>query len=270
MSNPSHAPSILKRILHTKSEEVVSAAVQVPLRELSAQAEDAPPTRGFHAALLSTIGAGQPAVIAECKRASPSKGVIRDPYLPGDIAKSYARGGASALSVLTDREYFLGAPQHLIEARQSCSLPTLRKDFIVDQYQIYEARVLGADAILLIVAALGDAQLVEFAGLSGHLGMDVLVEVHDDEELARALRLGSPLIGINNRDLRTFETTLDTTLKLSPLVGPEHLVVTESGIHTQEEVRLMRQHKINAFLVGEAFMREDDPGTKLDELFRNA
>ena len=260
-------PDILKRILRTKAEEIAAAAEQVSLAEIARRAQAQTPARGFRLALTEKVRQGQPAVIAEIKRASPSKGVMRDPYHPGEIAESYARGGAAALSVLTDRQYFQGAPEHLKEARERCQLPLLRKDFTIDQYQIYEARAMGADAVLLIVAALGDAQLVEFAGLASHLDMDALIEVHDREELDRALALDAPLIGINNRDLRTFETTLDTTLALREHVSDQHFLVTESGIHTREDVQVMREHGINAFLVGEAFMRAQDPGERLAELF---
>ena len=260
-------PDILKRILRTKAEEIAAAAEQVSLAEIARRAQTQTPARGFRLALTEKVRQGQPAVIAEIKRASPSKGVMRDPYHPGEIAESYARGGAAALSVLTDHQYFQGAPEHLKEARERCQLPLLRKDFTIDQYQIYEARAMGADAVLLIVAALGDAQLVEFAGLASHLDMDALIEVHDREELDRALALGAPLIGINNRDLRTFETILDTTLALREHVSDQHFLVTESGIHTREDVQVMREHGINAFLVGEAFMRAQDPGERLAELF---
>ena len=262
-------PDILKRILRTKAEEIVAAAEQTSLAEMARQAEAQAPPRGFRQALAEKVSEGAPAVIAEIKRASPSKGVMRDPYHPGEIAESYARAGAAALSILTDREYFQGAPEHLGEARERCALPLLRKDFTVDQYQIYEARALGADAILLIVAALDDAQLVEFAGLANHLGMDALIEVHDREELERAIALDAPLIGINNRDLRTFDTTLETTLSLRAHVDAQRLLVTESGIHTRDDVRRMREHGVNAFLVGEAFMRAADPGARLAERFNS-
>lgn len=260
-------PDILKRILATKVEEVIESAEAVSLRAMSERAERQAPARGFINALRTTIDAGRPAVIAEIKRASPSKGLLRDPFVPADIAPSYAQGGASALSVLTDRTYFQGAAEHLVEARAHCDLPIIRKDFTVDQYQIYEARALGADAILLIVAALGDAQLVEFSGLATHLGMDCLVEVHDEEELERALALDAPLIGVNNRDLRTFDTSLETTIRLKATLPDDRLIVTESGILTSDDVALMRKHDVNAFLVGEAFMRADDPGARLKELF---
>lgn len=263
-----NTPDILKKILRQKVSELQSAAEQVSLREISVRAEAAPAPRGFQFQLQAHIDAGRPAVIAEVKRASPSAGIIREPFEPDAIARSYESGGASALSVLTDVEFFKGAPEYLSLARSSCNLPALRKDFIVDQYQIYEARALGADAILLIVSALGDAQLIEFAGLASHLGMDTLVEVHDEAELERALAMEAPLIGINNRNLHTFETRLDTTIRLREQVPPDRLLVTESGIHTSEDVALMLEHGVHCFLVGEAFMRADDPGSELARLFR--
>jgi indole-3-glycerol phosphate synthase len=211
--------------------------------------------------------AGQAAVIAELKKASPSRGLLRDPFVPGEIARSYASHGAACLSVLTDRDFFQGGEDDLREARDACELPVLRKDFIIDPYQIYEARLIGADCILLIVAVLGDAMLGELAQLATHLDMDVLVEVHDAAELERALVLRLPLIGINNRNLRTFKTRLETTLDLLKQIPAERLVVTESGIHTAADVAVMRKHGVHAFLVGEAFMRVAEPGTKLAELF---
>lgn len=264
-------PDILKRILRVKAREVSTGAEHISLREMSERARHQAPARRFRAALQARISAGHPAVVAEMKRASPSKGLIRDPFVPAEIAASYARAGATALSVLTDREFFQGGPEHLVQARASTNLPIIRKDFTIDQYQIYESRALGADAVLLIVAALGDAQLVEFSGLAGHLGMDCLVEVHDEEELERALAIETPLIGINNRDLKTFETSLNTTIRLRELLPVEQLadrlLVTESGILTRADVQSMRAHDVHAFLVGEAFMRADDPGQRLLELF---
>jgi indole-3-glycerol phosphate synthase len=260
-------PDILKRILAVKAQEVVTGAQQISLRQMSARAEQQPPPRGFAKALHAACANGGSAVIAEIKRASPSKGLIRDPFVPEDIARSYESGGAAALSVLTDRQFFQGAPEHLVQARAACDLPVLRKDFTVDQYQIYEARALGADAILLIVAALGDAQLVEFSGLASHLGMDTLVEVHDEDELERALALGAPLLGINNRDLRTFETSLETTISLRKRVADDQMLVTESGILERNDVHTMHEHGVHAFLVGEAFMRAPDPGEQLKTLF---
>ena len=218
-------------------------------------------------AIESRLRMGEPAVIAEIKKASPSKGVLRADFRPAEIAASYARAGAACLSVLTDRDFFQGAPEHLQQARAACALPVLRKDFIIDPYQVYEARVWGADCILLIVAALGDAQLTELSDLALHLGMDVLVEVHDAEELERALALHVPLIGINNRSLRTFETRLDVTLGLLGRIPAGRIVVTESGILAPEDVALMRANGVHAFLVGEAFMRAPDPGERLMQLF---
>ena len=229
--------------------------------------ESLPPPRPFLGNLERTITHGRAAIIAEIKRASPSKGLLRDPFLPADIARSYAAAGATCLSVLTDRDFFQGHEDYLKEARAACELPVLRKDFIIDPYQVYEARLIGADCILLIVAALDDATLVELTRLAVDLEMDVLVEVHDAEELERTLALGAPLIGINNRNLRSFETRLDTTLNLLSRIPADRTVVTESGIHTPADVALMREHGVHAFLVGEAFMRAADPGAKLMELF---
>ncbi|MBW8312241.1 MAG: indole-3-glycerol phosphate synthase TrpC [Rhizobium sp.] len=258
---------ILQAILRRKAEEVAGRSARVSLRELSARCEGAPAPRGFAAALQAKVEAGLPAVIAEVKKASPSKGVIRADFRPGEIAASYERGGAACLSVLTDVDFFQGADAYLQEARAACALPVLRKDFIVDAYQVYEARVLGADCVLLIVAALGDAALAELSHLALELGMDVLVEVHDIDELERALQVGAPLVGINNRSLRTFEVSLDTTLSLKPAVPADRLLVTESGIATREDVARMRAAGVHAFLVGESFMRAPDPGAELARLF---
>ena len=258
---------ILSRILGHKALEVAERKSTVPLGELWAALPDTAPPRGFLAAIERRIAGGGAAVIAEIKKASPSQDVIREHFVPAEIARDYAAHGATCLSVLTDREFFQGDDTHLGEARESSGLPTLRKDFIVDPYQVVEARRIGADCVLLIVAALSDQQLAEFSGLATDLGMDVLVEVHDAGELYRALDLNVPLIGINNRDLRSFETRLDTTLDLLEEL-PEHCtVVTESGINTARDVALMRRHGVNAFLVGEAFMRVPSPGDKLAELF---
>jgi len=262
------APDILKRIVARKSEELRARAERLRLPELSRRAEAAPAPRDFVGALRAHIASGRPGVIAEIKKASPSKGVLRADFRPAEIARDYERHGASCLSVLTDVDFFQGADAHLQEARAACGLPVLRKDFIIDAYQVYEARALGADCILLIVAILGDTALRELALLAGELGMDVLAEVHTAEELERALPLGTPLIGINNRNLRTFETTLETTLGLLPRVPSDRTVVTESGILSPEDVDRMRAHGVNAFLVGEAFMRAPDPGARLAELFR--
>jgi indole-3-glycerol phosphate synthase len=258
---------ILTRIVRHKAGEVTARARLLPLAELRGRVADAPAPRGFVSAVESCIAAGDAAVIAEIKKASPSKGVIRPHFDPVKIARSYAAGGATCLSVLTDEEFFQGADRYLIAARDACALPVLRKDFIIDAYQVWEARSIGADCILLIVAAVGDAQLTELTALALELGMDVLVEVHDAAELERALALHLPLVGINNRDLRSFETRLETTIELLRQIPRDRIVVTESGIHEQVDVRYMREHGVHAFLVGEAFMRAADPGTRLAQLF---
>jgi indole-3-glycerol phosphate synthase len=258
---------ILQRILARKVEEIAERSAQVDLRAMGRRAEQAPPPRGFLASIEQWVRSGNAAVIAEIKKASPSKGLLRKDFDPVAIAHSYARAGAAGLSVLTDRDFFQGSEVYLELARAACTLPVLRKDFIIDAYQVYEARAIGADCILLIVAALGDAALNELAGLGVHLGMDVLVEVHDRDELERALTLGLPLIGINNRNLRTFETSLETTLTLLDAIPAGTIVVTESGIYTRADVDLMRRHEVHTFLIGEAFMRAPDPGAKLAELF---
>ena len=260
-------PDVLLRIIRHKAREVAKRAERTPLRVLGARAEAQAPPRGFAAALRSRVTAGEPAVIAELKKASPSKGVLRDGFEPEAIARDYAAGGAAALSVLTDEAFFQGADRHLVEARTASALPVLRKDFVIDAWQVWEARALGADCILLIVAALGDAQLNELAALATHLGMDVLIEVHDAAELERAAHLEPLLLGINNRDLRTFETTLDTTLGLLDRIPAGRIVITESGIHTRADVARMRAAGVHGFLVGEAFMRAGSPGAKLRELF---
>ncbi len=260
-------PDILRRILRRKAEEIEERASRISLRVLSRKVEHAPAVLPFCSAIQSRIAEGEAAVIAEIKKSSPSKGVLRENFEPVQIARSYLKGGATCLSVLTDRDFFQGEDAYLIAARKTSGLPVLRKDFIIDPYQIYEARCIGADCILLIVSALGDATLFELFTLAYELGMDTLIEVHDQSELERALALNPVLIGINNRDLRTFETRLDTTLQLVEAIPDDSVVVTESGIHTPEHVALMRSHGVNAFLVGEAFMRADDPGTKLAELF---
>ncbi len=260
-------PDILKKIVARKREEISEARSAVSLADLKVKVSHAGPVRGFVAAIDSRINQGLPGVIAEIKKASPSKGILRENFIPADIATSYEKGGAACLSVLTDRDFFQGGDDYLRQARAACSLPVIRKDFIVDPYQVYEARVIGADCILLIVACLDDAALAELNDLAHELGMDVLVEVHDKNELERALKLNNRLIGINNRDLRTFEVTLDTTLGMLADIPTESIVVTESGIHTREDVALMQSSDVNAFLVGEAFMRADDPGSKLSELF---
>ena len=260
-------PDILKKILARKTEEVAERSARLSRLELSRQVGNLPAPRPFLQRLKNVIAEGQPAVIAEIKRASPSKGLLRDPFAPADIARSYATAGATALSVLTDRDFFQGCEDYLREARAACGLPVLRKHFIIDPYQVYEARLIGADCILLIVAALDNAALRELARLAANLSMDILVEVHDAEELERALMIDASLIGINNSDLRTFETRLETTLELLARIPENRMVVTESGIHTPEDVALMREQGVHVFLVGEAFMRAPDPGTKLAELF---
>ncbi len=258
---------ILRRILATKRAEVEAARVAAPLAEIERRARAAATPRDFVGALRAKIAAGMPAVIAEIKRASPSKGLLRDPFDPAAIARSYAAAGAACLSVLTDREYFQGAPEHLAEAHAACALPVLRKDFVVEPYQVYEARALGADCILLIAAALAAGDMRGLEGIAHSLGMAVLVEVHDALELKSALTLRTPLLGINNRDLRSFETRLETTLGLLPGVPPDKLVVTESGILTPDHVKRMRAAGVNAFLIGEAFMRAPEPGNALISLF---
>ena len=262
-----NCPDVLLRIIRHKAREIAARAERIPLRVLGERAEAQAAPRGFAAALQSRIAAGRPAVIAELKKASPSKGVLREDFDPDAIARDFAAGGAAALSVLTDEAFFRGSDRHLVEARAASGLPVLRKDFVVDAYQVYEARALGADCILLIVAALGDAQLNELAGLAVHLGMDVLVEVHDAEELERAAHLEPLPLGINNRDLRTFETTLDTTLGLLERIPVGRTVITESGIHTRADVARLRDAGVHGFLVGEAFMRAERPGARLRELF---
>jgi indole-3-glycerol phosphate synthase len=258
---------ILRQIVATKREEVAQARAARPLADVRADAESRLLTRDFAAALQAKIAAGLPAVIAEVKKASPSKGVIRPDFVPADIAQSYAEHGAACLSVLTDRQYFQGSPDYLKQARASCGLPVLRKDFMIDPYQVYEARAMGADCILLIAACLDDAQMAELEAIALGLNMAVLVEVHDRDELQRALRLKTPLVGINNRNLRTFEVSLDTTLSMLPDVPADRLLITESGILAPADVQRMRAAGVHAFLVGEAFMRADEPGEALARLF---
>jgi len=259
---------ILERINAVKREEVAAAQALKPLAALRAEAEArSEPTRGFAAALRLAVAAGRSAVIAEIKKASPSKGVLREEFRPADIARSYERHGAACLSVLTDKPFFQGGVPYLQEARAACALPVLRKDFMVDPYQVYEARAMGADCILLIAASLDDGQMAELEDCALGLGLDVLVEVHDGDELARALRLKTPLVGINNRNLKTFEVTLETTLGLLSQVPADRLLVTESGILGTADVQRMRAEGVHAFLVGEAFMRAEDPGAALAALF---
>ncbi|ADJ27593.1 Indole-3-glycerol-phosphate synthase [Nitrosococcus watsonii C-113] len=262
----SEIPNLLKKILQRKAEEISERAQKLSIQELSQQVEESPPVRGFFKALTKKISEQQSAVIAEIKKASPSKGLLCKSFHPEAIAQSYEKGGAACLSVLTDQDFFRGSEGDLQKARSSCNLPVLRKDFIIDPYQVYESRVIGADCILLIVAALGDALMLELAQLAEHLNMDVLIEVHNSEELERALVLDTPLIGINNRDLRSFETRLETTFDLLPQIPPERLVVTESGIHSPADVRKMKKNGVNAFLIGEAFMKAEDPIAKLTAL----
>ncbi len=258
---------ILNRILARKSEEIAANRLAVPIDQIRQQLATASTPRGFIKSLQEKQASGLAAVIAEIKKASPSKGVIREDYDPAQIARSYAKGGATCVSVLTDRDFFQGHDDYLLAARDACSLPVLRKEFIIDSYQVFEARVLGADCILLIVAALDDDALTKLYALSGELGMDTLVEVHDQSELERAMRLDLDMIGINNRNLHTFETQLSTTLDLLDQIPGGCLVVTESGIHSSEDVKLMRDHGVNSFLVGEAFMRAHEPGSELRALF---
>jgi indole-3-glycerol phosphate synthase len=265
--NP-NTPDILARIVVTKHEEVAAARAAKSLAAVRAEAEArAADLRGFEAALRAKVAAGRPAVIAEIKKASPSKGVIRADFRPAEIAASYARHGAACLSVLTDLQYFQGCTEYLQQARAACPLPVLRKDFMVDEYQVFEARAMGADCILLIAACLDDVQMADLEAVALAHGMSVLVEVHDRAELHRALKLKTPLLGINNRDLRSFSVTLDTTLGLLDEVPADRLLVTESGILAAEDVARMRAADVHAFLVGEAFMRADDPGAALAALF---
>jgi indole-3-glycerol phosphate synthase len=263
----SNTPDILQKIIDRKGEIVDARRMSIPLEQVMAAAHAASPVRGFVDALQEHIALKQPAVIAEIKKASPSKGVMRENFNPVEIAKSYARANASCLSVLTDVDFFQGSDEYLQQARVACNLPVLRKDFMIDPYQVYEARALGADCILLIVACLSDNQLNELCGLAHELNMDVLIEVHDAQELERALRVPNKLIGINNRNLHTFETSLNTTLSMLDKIPADYLLVSESGIHTPADVKLLRDHGVQAFLVGEAFMAAQDPGIKLKELF---
>jgi len=258
---------VLQRILAAKAEEVARAKATRPPAALKAEARSAAPPRDFVGALRARLDAGRPAVIAEIKKASPSRGVLREDFEPAAIAASYERHGAACLSVLTDPSFFQGTLEHMMQARAACKLPVLRKDFTLDLYQVYEARAAGADCILLIAAALNDAAMSELEAAAHELGMAVLVEVHDAAELERALQLKTPLIGINNRNLRTFETRLGTTLELVPRIPPQRMVVTESGILSPRDVQTLRNGKVGCFLVGEAFMRAEDPGAELARLF---
>lgn len=260
-------PTILKKILLRKQQEIAERSKRLPLSLVQKLAESAEPVRGFVDAIERKLAANQSAVIAEIKKASPSKGVLRADFKPAEIAQSYERAGAACLSVLTDQDFFQGHEDYLKQARTACQLPVIRKDFIIDPYQVFEARAIGADCILLIVAALDDSQLEQLSQLAIQLDMDVLVEVHNEEELQRASVLNLPLIGINNRDLHSFETSLDNTIKLLPFISDETIVITESGILSKEDVALMRQHGVNGFLIGETFMRAADPGEALTNLF---
>lgn len=262
-----NTPDILQKIIQRKQAEVAERQGKISLQEQQQRAGEGAPVRGFVEAIKTRLANSQPAVIAEIKKASPSKGVMREHFVPAEIAQSYEKGGATCLSVLTDIDFFQGSDEYLRQARDACSLPVLRKDFMIDPYQVYEARAIGADCILLIVAVLDDSRMWELNTLAQQLGMDVLVEVHDAAELERALALNTALVGINNRDLRTFNTTLDTTLELLATIPEDRIVVTESGIHTPQDVKLMRDNGVNTFLVGEAFMIADDPGARLRALF---
>ena len=263
----SNTPDILKTILNRKQDEIAERSASVSIDELRAQAEQALPVRGFIRAIENKIAQGDAAVIAEIKKASPSKGVMRENFIPAQIAQSYEKAGAACLSVLTDKDFFQGAEEYLQQAREATRLPVIRKDFIIDPYQVVEARAINADCILLIVAALDDDRLNALLNLSHELGMDVLMEVHDEDEMERALLTGAKLIGVNNRNLRSFEVSLQNTLDMLAMVPDDRILVTESGIHTPADVRLMRENNIHAFLVGEAFMRVEEPGEKLAELF---
>lgn len=261
-------PTVLEKILARKAEEVAARSASVSLAEVERLAAAADPVRGFANALIEQAKRKQPAVIAEIKKASPSKGVIRENFLPADIARSYEKGGATCLSVLTDVDYFQGADAYLQQARAACKLPVIRKDFMIDPYQIIEARALGADCVLLIVSALDDVRMAELASVAKSVGLDVLVEVHDGDELERALKtLDTPLVGVNNRNLHTFEVSLETTLDLLPRIPRDRLVITESGILNRADVELMEISDVYSFLVGEAFMRAEHPGDELQRLF---
>ena len=260
-------PTILNKIVLRKQEEIAERQRSLSLNDAIARSADAPTTRGFAKRLQQQSVAGKAAIIAEIKKASPSKGVIREDFQPAAIAESYEKSGASCLSVLTDKDFFQGSEVYLQQARNACSLPALRKDFMIDPWQIHESRIIGADCILLIVSCLSDGQLQDLSGLALELGMDVLVEVHDADELQRALPLEGTLLGINNRNLHTFEVSLENTFSLLPMIPEERGVITESGIHTSDDVEAMIAKSVHSFLVGEAFMRQDDPGQGLRDLF---
>lgn len=263
----SDTPTVLRKIIARKWEEIAERKALVSLEQLKAKSGLQPPARGFVNAIENKIAQGKAGVIAEIKKASPSKGVIREHFVPAELARSYEQGGAACLSILTDVDFFQGADEYLQQARAAVSLPVIRKDFLVDEYQIYEARAMGADCVLLIVSALSAEKLTELNTLAQSIGLDVLVEVHDEAELDIALELPNKLIGINNRNLHTFDVTLETTYKLLDKIGSDRIVVTESGILAPADVQAMRSKNVNAFLVGEAFMRADEPGEALEEFF---
>ena len=260
-------PTVLKKILARKAEEVAERKAKISLEQLKQAIKGASAPRGFASALQQKIAAGESAVIAEIKKASPSKGVIREDFDPVSIAQSYELGGAACLSVLTDVDFFQGADQYLIDARAACSLPVIRKDFIIDEYQLYEARAMGADCVLLIVSALKESELASLHATAIALGLDVLVEVHDQRELDIALAIENPMIGINNRNLHTFEVSLNNTFDLLDRIPAERIVITESGIHSSQDVKAMKEKDVHGFLVGEAFMRSDNPGQQLKLFF---
>jgi len=262
----SNTPDVLKKILARKQQEISERSAKVSIADLKQQITTASPVRGFVQAIKQKLAKGETAVIAEVKKASPSKGLLREHFDPADIAESYQTGGAACLSVLTDKDFFQGSEQYLQQARAACDLPVIRKDFIVDAYQVYEARAIGADCILLIVAALDDERLAELYQLANDLAMDVLVEVHDADELERALRLNLSLVGINNRNLHTFETSLQNTVQLLDKIPAGVIVVSESGLHKTEDIKMLREHEVNTFLIGEAFMRCENPGQALKDL----
>ena len=272
MNSKHSTPNILKKIIFKKIKEIQASCEKIPLREMKQKAlmmsTELSQTKGFADAMQAKLDAGKSAVIAEIKKASPRKGVLRDPFDPVEIAKSYQQHGAACLSVLTDKDFFQGSNQYLTQVREAVDIPIIRKDFIIDDYQVYEARVIGADCILLIAAAIGDAQMYELTQTALTLGMDVLIEVHNEEEMERALRLPLPMIGINNRDLHSFEVSLETTIRMLDMIEDERIIITESGILTKEDVLKMRANSVNSFLVGEAFMRAENPGKKLAELFK--
>jgi len=263
-----NTPTILTKIVDRKREEIAERSRSTSLADLKAMVGDIAPARGFVDAMQAKLDAGESAVIAEIKKASPRKGVLRENFQPADIAKSYEQAGAACMSVLTDADFFQGHEEYLKQARAACSLPAIRKDFLVDEYQIYEAKSIGADCVLLIVACLSQQQLADLNGLSHELGMDVLIEVHDGEELDVALTVDNKLVGINNRNLHNFEVSLNNTYQLLERIPEDRIVVTESGIHTTADVADMRAHQVNSFLVGEAFMRAENPGDELAKLFK--